>query len=104
MVSEGQQVKKGDILVKLDTLEYDDQLEKQKINLANAQSTLRQLLNSGIANDKSNAQNTVSQAQITLENAQRSYEDANNKFKQSEALFKGRITYQKMIMMLLKKL
>jgi RND family efflux transporter, MFP subunit len=89
MVSEGQQVKKGDILVKLDTLEYDNQLEKQKINLVNAQSTLRQLLNSGVANDKSNAQNTVSQAQITLENAQRSYEDANNKFKQSESLLKG---------------
>lgn len=89
MVSEGQQVKKGDILVKLDTLEYDSQLEKQKINLANAQSTLRQLLNSGVANDKSNAQNTVSQAQITLENAQRSYEDANNKFKQNESLIKG---------------
>lgn len=89
MVSEGQQVKKGDILVKLDTQEYDNQLEKQKINLANAQSTLRQLLNSGVANDKSNAQNTVSQAQITLENAQRSYEDANNKFKQSESLLNG---------------
>jgi HlyD family secretion protein len=89
MVSQGQQVKKGDILVKLDTLEYDSQLEKQKINLANAQSTLRQLLNSGVANDKSNAQNTVSQAKITLENAQRSYEDANNKFKQNESLLKG---------------
>lgn len=89
LVSEGQQVKKGDILIKLDTLEYDSQLEKQKINLANAQSTLKQFLNSGVANDKSNAQNTVSQSQITLENAQRSYEDANNKFKQSETLFKG---------------
>lgn len=94
MVSEGQQVKKGDILVKLDTLEYDSQLQKQKINLANAQSTLRQLLNSGIANDKSNAENTVSQAQITLENAQRSYEDANNKFKQNESLFKNKYISQ----------
>lgn len=89
MVTEGQQVKKGDILVKLDTTDFDSQLEKQKINLANAESTLKQLLNSGIANDKSNAQNTVSQAEITLENAQRSYEDANNKFKQNEALLKN---------------
>lgn len=89
MVTEGQKVKKGDILVKLDTIEYDSQLDKQKINLANAQSTLKQLLSSGIANDKSNAQNTVSQAQITLENAQRSYEDANNKFKQNESLLKS---------------
>lgn len=89
MVSEGQQVKKGDILVKLDTIEFDSQLEKQKINLVNAQSTLKQLLNSGVANDKSNAQNTVDQAQITLENAQRSYEDANNKFKQNESLLKS---------------
>lgn len=88
-VSEGQQVKKGDVLVELDISDYENQLQKAKLNLASAQSTLNQLLNSGIALDRSNAQNDLSQAKITLENAQRNYEYLGKKFQQNQELLNG---------------
>lgn len=89
LVSEGQQVKKGDILAQLDITDYQNQLEKAKLNLANAQSTLNQLTSTGITNDRGNAENAVAQAQVTLENAQRNYEDANKKFQQNQSLLSG---------------
>ncbi|MCT8978561.1 HlyD family efflux transporter periplasmic adaptor subunit [Clostridium sp. CX1] len=88
LVSEGQQVKKGDILVELDVADYENQIQKAKLNLSNAQSTLNQLLGTGIAADRSNAQNGLSQAQITLENAQRNYDDLSKKHQQNEGLLK----------------
>lgn len=86
LVSEGQQVKKGDVLVELDVSEYENQLEKAKLNLANAQATLNQMLSSGIETDRSDASNGLSQAQISLENAQRNYEDLNKKYEQNKGL------------------
>lgn len=88
LVTEGQQVKKGDVLVELDTSDYESQLEKAKLSLANAQATLNQLTKTGLESERSNAQNGLSQAQITLENAQRNYEDLNKKYQQSQDLFK----------------
>ncbi|MDW8802205.1 HlyD family efflux transporter periplasmic adaptor subunit [Clostridium sp. A1-XYC3] len=89
LVSEGQQVKKGDILVELDTSEYENQLEKSRLSLASAQSTLNQLLGTEIAADRSNAQNDLAQSQITLENAQRNYEHLSKKYKQNQELLSG---------------
>lgn len=86
LVSEGQQVKKGDILAELDVSEYESQLEKAKLNVDNAQATLNQLLGSGLETERSNAQNGLSQAEITLENAQRNYEDLNKKYEQNKGL------------------
>lgn len=85
-VTEGQQVKKGDILIQLDAADYQSQLDKQKIALANAQSTLNQLTGNSVINDRNNAENAVSQAQIALENAERNYNDANKKFEQNKSL------------------
>ncbi|MTK13583.1 MAG: biotin/lipoyl-binding protein [Clostridiaceae bacterium] len=86
LVTEGQQVKKGDVLVELDTSDYESQLEKAKLNLSNAQATLNQLLKTGLDSERSNAQNGLSQAQITLENAQRNYDDLNKKYQQNQGL------------------
>lgn len=86
LVSEGQQVKKGDVLVELDASDYENQLEKAKLNLANAQATLNQLLGSSLETERSNAQNGLSQAEVTLENAQRNYEDLNKKYEQNKGL------------------
>lgn len=86
LVSEGQQVKKGDILLQLDASEYENQLAKQKLSLANAQSTLNQLTSTGIINDRNSAENAVAQAEISLNNAQRNYDDANKKLQQSKSL------------------
>jgi len=52
-VKEGQAVKKGDILAKLDDRDYQNQLIKQRINLSNANSTLSYILNSSNVMDKS---------------------------------------------------
>lgn len=86
-VSEGQQVKKDDVLVQLDTSDYESQLEKSKISLSTAQSTLNQIQSTGAAADESNARNTIAQAQVTLENAERSYQDVNKKYIQNQDLF-----------------
>lgn len=43
MVTEGQQVKAGDILVQMDTSDYDSELKKQKINLKNAENASSQM-------------------------------------------------------------
>lgn len=86
-VSEGQQVKKDDVLVQLDASDYENQLEKAKISLSTAQSTLNQIQSTGAASDESNAQNTIAQAQATLENAERNYQDSNKKYIQNQDLF-----------------
>lgn len=89
-VSEGQQVKKDDVLVQLDITDFENQLEKAKLTLSTAQSTLNQMLATGVSADRSNAQNTIAQAQVTLENAQRKYQDLNKKYVQNgDLLSKG---------------
>jgi HlyD family secretion protein len=87
LVNEGQQVKKDDILVELDTADYENQLEKARINLSSAQSTLNQMAATGVIADKANAENGVAQAQVNLENAQRNYKDLNKKYEQNQDLF-----------------
>ncbi|WP_177208480.1 HlyD family efflux transporter periplasmic adaptor subunit [Trichococcus pasteurii] len=67
---EGQAVKKGEVLARIDSTEYRTQLDKQTINLANAEATLAYLSGSSAEMDKSSSQNAVSQAQIALESAQ----------------------------------
>lgn len=86
-VSEGQPVKKGDVLAKLDTTDYSNQLSKQKLNLENAESTLNYILSSGNAMDKTASENAVKQAEITLENAKTSYDDVYKKYEQSRILY-----------------
>ncbi|WP_125154761.1 efflux RND transporter periplasmic adaptor subunit [Clostridium rectalis] len=89
LVKEGQQVKKGDILVQLDATDYKSQLDKQNINLQNANTTLNQLQGASVANEKSNAENAISQGQITLDNAKNNYQDSLKKFQQAKSLYEG---------------
>ena len=86
-VQEGQLVKKGDVLLVLDSSDYENQLEKLKINLENAKLTLNQMVETGIAAEKSASENSLSQAKYNLENAQRKYDDYKKKYEQTEALF-----------------
>lgn len=86
-VQEGQLVKKGDVLLVLDSSDYENQLEKLQINLENAKLTLNQMDQTGIAAEKSASENSLSQAKHNLENAQRKYEDYKKKYEQSQVLF-----------------
>jgi len=73
---EGQSVKKGEVLARIDSTEYRTQLDKQTINLANAEATLAYLSGSSADMDKASSQNAVSQAGIALENARSNYSAA----------------------------
>lgn len=84
---EGQLVKKGDLLLELDSSDYQTKLEKQLINIENANLTLNQMTETGVQAEKSVSENSYSQAKYNLENAQRKYDDYKKKYAQNEALF-----------------
>lgn len=86
-VKEGQLVKKGDLLLELDSSDYQTKLEKELINIENAKLTLNQMTETGIASEKSASENSFSQAKYNLETAQRKYDDYKKKYAQNEALF-----------------
>lgn len=89
LVKEGQTVKKGDILVKLDVSDLKSQLEKQNLNLANAEYNLNHLISNSSVKDKVTSENAVKQAKIALETAKINLEDAKKKFEQNKQLFEG---------------
>ncbi len=89
LVTEGQQVKKDDILVQLDISELESQLQKQKLTLASAEATLNQISGSGSASESINAEKGIAQVEASLEKGQRDYEDANKKFNQNQKLLSG---------------
>lgn len=86
---EGQTVKKGDILVKLDDSDFKSQLEKQKLNLSNAEYNLNYIVENSSSNDKLTSENALKQAHISVENSKINLEDVNKKFEQSKKLFEG---------------
>lgn len=73
---EGQAVKKGDVLARIDSTEYRSQLDKLVINLASAEDTLSFLSGSSSDMDKASAENAVKQAAIALNGAQSNYSAA----------------------------
>lgn len=87
LVKEGQVVKKEDIIAQLDASDLKNQLQKQKINLQNANIQLNQLQGTSLANEINNAKNSVSQSEISLQNAKNNYDDLNKKYSQTKALF-----------------
>ncbi|WP_160687244.1 biotin/lipoyl-binding protein [Clostridium sp. C2-6-12] len=86
-VKEGQLVKKGDLLLELDSSDYQIKLDKALINLENANLTLNQMLETGVTSEKSASENSFSQAKYNLETAQRKYDDFKKKYEQNEELF-----------------
>lgn len=87
LVKEGQTVKKGDIIAQLDSSDFRNQLEKQKISLQNANTLLNQLQGTSLVNEKNNAKNSVSQSEIALQNSKNNYDDLNKKYLQTKSLF-----------------
>ncbi|MGE5627348.1 MAG: efflux RND transporter periplasmic adaptor subunit [Solirubrobacterales bacterium] len=87
LVKEGQSVAAGDVLAILDDSEYKNQLDKQKINLISATSTLNYISSSGSKSDKAASQAALAQAQATLDSARSSFDDASKKYEQSKVLY-----------------
>lgn len=76
LVKEGQSVKKGDVLARLDSTEYSTQLKKQTINLENAEKTLEYFSGSSSNMDAATSRTSVRQAEIALDNARSNYSAA----------------------------
>lgn len=81
MVKEGQDVKKGTPLVKLDTSDLEEQLKKALIALNSAQSNY--------TNGEKTVQDAVIQAQINLQSGQSAYEQSKRTFDANQALYDG---------------
>lgn len=94
LLTEGQMVKTGDIIAKIDTADYTYQLQKAqtsyevtKLNLDMAKSNLNNLVNVKSANSKKNVENAVQQAQINLDTISRNLADAQTRQQQNQELF-----------------
>lgn len=94
LVSEGQQVKVGDIIAKIDNTDLTYQLQKAqtnydvtKLNLDMAKSNLTNLINVKSKSSKKTTENAVEQAQINLENIKRNQADAKTSLDQNKVLF-----------------
>lgn len=94
LVSEGQTVKAGDIIAKVDTTDLKYQLQKAqtnydvtKLNLNTAQSNLNNLVNVKSASSKKSLENAVQQAQINLDTIKRNYSEAQTRLDQNKVLF-----------------
>jgi len=94
LVSEGQQVKAGDIIAKIDNTDLAYQLQKAqtnydvtKLNLDMAKSNLNNLINVKSKSSKKTTENAVEQAQINLENIKRNQADAKTSLDQNKVLF-----------------
>lgn len=69
LVEEGQRVEQGDVLVRLDTAELQQQLDQQSISLSTAQESLGYVTGAGAEMNETTADNAVSQARIALDGA-----------------------------------
>jgi len=79
LVSEGQDVKKGTVLVKLDTADYEYQLKKAELNL-----NMTQL---NIGNGRRTTSNSVKLAEMALEKAKGDYNQVKSKFDANQILY-----------------
>jgi RND family efflux transporter MFP subunit len=94
LLAEGQTVKTGDIIARIDTKDYTYQLQKAqmnyevtKLNLDMAKSNLNNLVNVKSVSSKKNVENAVQQAQINLDTIKRNLTDAQTRQQQSQELF-----------------
>jgi RND family efflux transporter MFP subunit len=94
LLTEGQTVKTGDIIARIDTKDYTYQLQKAqvnyevtKLNLDMAKSNLNNLVNVKSVSNKKNVENAVQQAQINLDTIKRNRADAQTRQQQSQELF-----------------
>ncbi|HYE09272.1 MAG TPA: efflux RND transporter periplasmic adaptor subunit [Patescibacteria group bacterium] len=94
LLTEGQTVKTGDIIARIDTKDYTYQLQKAqmnyevtKLNLDMAKSNLNNLVNVKSVSSKKNVENAVQQAQINLDTIKRNLTDAQTRQQQSQELY-----------------
>ncbi|OGO76574.1 MAG: hypothetical protein A2Y23_05245 [Clostridiales bacterium GWB2_37_7] len=94
LAAEGQQIKAGAVIAKIDTTDYKYQLDKAemsyeitKLNLDMAKSNLNNLVNVKSISNKKNVENAVQQAQINLDTIKSNLAEAKNRLDQNQILF-----------------
>ncbi|MHB1391659.1 MAG: efflux RND transporter periplasmic adaptor subunit [Clostridia bacterium] len=84
---EGQEVKEGDAILKIDTTDFEHQLKKLVLDLKLAEVNLESLINSKSKLDKKTLESSVKTAEINLYISQEEYDDANRKYNQQKVLY-----------------
>lgn len=84
---EGQEVKEGNNILKVDSADYEYQLKKYELALELANMDLQRLLNTGSKNDKKTLENAVRTAEINLSSAETDYNEAKRKYDQNNILY-----------------
>lgn len=88
-VKEGQEVRAGTDLLKMDSAEYEYQLRKYELALELANMNLQRLLSTNSANDKKALENAVRAAEIKLHDSETSYNEAKRKYDQNNVLYES---------------
>lgn len=88
-VQEGQEVKEGTALLKIDSTDYEYQLKKHQLALELAEMDLQRLLSTGSENDKKALENAVRTAGINLQSATADYNEAKRKYDQNNVLYQS---------------
>jgi len=88
-VEEGQDVKAGDTILRMDSTDSEYQLKKYELVLELANLDLQRLLTSGSKDNKKSLEDAVRRAEITLSNSENSYSEAKRKYDQTKALFES---------------
>lgn len=89
LVGEGQEVKKGQLLVKLDTADLESQIKKGRISLELGKRELEKLQDEDNNTMKISMENSVKQAELSLKSAKSKYEDAKRRYEQNMKLYEA---------------
>lgn len=89
LADEGQEVKKGQLLVKLDTADLESQIKKGRISLELGKRELEKLQDEDNNTMKISMENSVKQAELSLKSAKSKYEDAKRRYEQNMKLYEA---------------
>lgn len=88
-VKEGQEVKAGDAILRMDSTELEYQLKKYELVLELANLDLERLLTSGSKDNKKELEDAVRTAELRLSNSEINYNEAKRKYDQTKVLFEN---------------
>ncbi len=88
-VEEGQDIKKGTSILKLDAKDYEYQLQKAKLNVELSSINLNKLQNANVIKDKKSLENAVAQSELNLNASKRNHDKAKQDYENNKALFES---------------
>lgn len=86
---EGQEVKSGDPILKVDVTDYEYQLKKYELALELAGIDLQRLLENGSRNNKKSLEDAVKTAEIELSSIEASYNESKRKYDANKVLYEN---------------